>query len=192
MTTTIPTNQAQGIAVTSTYLWNGFRGQHLAVEDNDTYDLHSDDHGGECGIITGLWEYAEFLETLTNTEKYSEVGYPGSFLYEVVEDKLGAWLYNHPEHFSTWHVTEKFKDHTIAVFDSWLGLSLTPAKATPESSSTMTVAQLIAALSGLDQSLPVLTRGSEAQKMVDALEVRTVKTAARRAVFIGKPKAQAS
>lgn len=187
MTTTIPIDQARNIAATATYLWNGFRAQHLAVEDNDTYDLHSDDHGGECGIITDLWEYAEFLETLISTEKYREVGYPGIFHYEVVEDKLGPWLYNHPEHFSS-RISPTFMYHAIAVLDSWLDLSPTPAKATPES-STMTVAQLIAALSGLDQSLPVLTRGSEAQKMVDALEVRTVKTAARRAVFIGKPKA---
>ena len=36
--------------------------------------------------------------------------------------------------------------------------------------------------------LDVLTRGSESQKMVDALEVRVVKTSKRTAVFIGKPK----
>lgn len=53
----------------------------------------------------------------------------------------------------------------------------------------MTVAELIRALQVLPQDLPVLTRGSEPQKMVDAVEVRTVNTSKRSAVFIGKPKA---
>lgn len=39
------------------------------------------------------------------------------------------------------------------------------------------------------ENLDVLTRGSEAHKMVDAVEVRVVKTKNRTAVFIGKPKA---
>lgn len=54
----------------------------------------------------------------------------------------------------------------------------------------MTVQELIDRLQALDNpTLPILTRGSEAQKMVDALEVRVVKTKLRTAVFIGKPKA---
>lgn len=53
----------------------------------------------------------------------------------------------------------------------------------------MTVAELIRALQVLPGDLPVLTRGSEPQKMVDALEVRQVSTTKRTAVFIGKPKA---
>lgn len=57
----------------------------------------------------------------------------------------------------------------------------------------MTVEQLIARLQALDNpTLSILTRGSEAQKMVDALEVRVVKTPKRTAVFIGKPKAEAA
>jgi len=49
------------------------------------------------------------------------------------------------------------------------------------------LAQLRTALDN-NGDLDVLTRGSEPQKMVDAVEVRVVKTAKRTAVFIGKPK----
>lgn len=57
----------------------------------------------------------------------------------------------------------------------------------------MTVQELMNKLQELgNPDLPVLTRGSEAQKMVDAIEVRVVKTKLRTAVFIGKVKPEAS
>ena len=53
----------------------------------------------------------------------------------------------------------------------------------------MTIEQLIRQLQQLNNpTFDVLTRGSEPTKMVDALEVRIVKTAKRTAVFIGKSK----
>ncbi len=55
----------------------------------------------------------------------------------------------------------------------------------------MDVSELIAQLTAINRDTPnldVLTRGSAPQKMVDAIEVRVVRTAKRTAVFIGKPK----
>lgn len=55
----------------------------------------------------------------------------------------------------------------------------------------MKLSELIRQLSALHTQhgdLDVLTRGSEPQKMVDALDVRRVRTAKREAIFIGKPK----
>lgn len=55
----------------------------------------------------------------------------------------------------------------------------------------MKISELIRVLQTLQAGcgdLDVLTRGSEPQKMVDALDVRKVRTAKREAVFIGKPK----
>ena len=51
-----------------------------------------------------------------------------------------------------------------------------------------TLIRLLTATLSDKGDLDVLTRGSESQKMVDALEVRVVKTSKRTAVFIGKPK----
>ena len=54
----------------------------------------------------------------------------------------------------------------------------------------MKVHELIRRLQQMDPHLDVLTRGSEPAKMVDAVEVREVRTSKRTVVFIGKPKAE--
>ena len=173
------------IAITAHYLKAGF--DALSKVDHELRDDHSDIHSGDTGITASMVMHAEFIENLVQ-DKYLEQEPPGVMSYEITEGLLGPWLFANPQQFLTSRVSDAFQRHVKVTLDEWFQITQ-PAQATNQEESTMTVSELITQLQRLDGALPVLTRGSEAQKMVDAIQVREVKTPTRRAVFIGKPKA---
>lgn len=170
--------------------------------DEETYEVHSSNHGGYIGIVDSMEKYAALVEWAVEAFKtthfkhfHKELELPGVLEYEITEE-LGKWLFYHPEHFSDSEIPMAFEIEILRRLAQWFypnaAIAVQPvAEATQPESTTMTVEQLIRALQALDNpSLPVLTRGSAPQKMVDAIEVRVVETAKRTAVFIGKPKAE--
>jgi hypothetical protein len=179
---------ATSVALATAYLKAGFDGCKKA--NQSTYEEHNDVHGGDVGITDSLVGIAEYIED-TLSKDYTCANYDGVIQYELYEDKLGPWLFYHPDYFLTSKPSSEFKAHLQTTLAEWFSKSNPPAQATNQESTTMTVNELITQLQRLDGALPVLTRGSEPQKMVDALEVRVIKTAHRQAVFIGKPKVQA-
>lgn len=174
------------IAITTAYLKAGFDSCKKA--NQSVYDTHNGVHGGDIGITDSLVGIAEYIENTLQTE-YADAEYQSVIQYELYEDMFGPWLFANPNYFLTDKPSAEFMRYVRQALDEWFKVS-PPAQATNQEESTMTVNELITQLQRLDGSLPVLTRGSEPQKMVDALEVRTIKTPIRTAVFIGKPKAQ--
>lgn len=179
-------------AVQLAFLMDGFNQSHKWQfghgAEGDKYETHVVDHNGYIGIVEAMQQYGQVVHELMSRES-TDREFPGVFEYEITED-LGKWLFAHPEHFNDMFVPLEFNTYALGKIRSWFTPNQQPvAEATSPESTTMTVEQLIAQLQALDNpTLPVLTRGSEAQKMVDAIEVRVVKTKLRTAVFIGKPK----
>ena len=183
------------IAVQLHFLMDSFhRASHIAhipEGDNERYQEHAGNHNGYIGIVWAMTRYAEAVEACMR--EYEDAGhdFPGVFEYDVTEE-LGKWLFRHPDWFTD-VPSAQFDIHMRNTIRDWFESGITPAAsaAQPET-STMKLSTLIAQLrstEALHGDLDVLTRGSEPQKMVDALEVRVVKTAKRTAVFIGKPTA---
>jgi hypothetical protein len=187
-------------AVQLAFLMDGFNQSRTdcGLQAQDTYEVHSGNHGGYIGIVCDMYDYAvlvdQELDNYCNEyyEKHgTETNYPGVFEYEVTEE-IGKWLFYHPEHFSSSAASEAFAAETFRRTRFWFALNQPPVSedTTTPRESTMTVEQLIAQLQALDNpTLEILTRGSEANKMVEASVARVVKTKTRTAVFIGKPKA---
>lgn len=176
------------VAITLAFLVTGFEAAHCAALASGVGTLpeqHAETHGGHIGIVANLYDYAEHIEDCISLQNSSD--FPGVIQYEVIEP-LGKWLFNNPDAF-TEYPSDLFLDHASNTIDRWFNPA--PSGAQPET-STMKISTLIRLLTATlseKGDLDVLTRGSEPQKMVDALEVRVVKTSKRTAVFIGKPKA---
>jgi hypothetical protein len=187
--TTYTREQTRQIATFTTHLWVGF--EEAAKPDHITLDQmeeHAARHSGMVGCVMDLYYYAAWLDqAISDLYKEDETIWdksPGVFEYEVVEE-LGQWLFLNPDDFQDGPgVTSAFVAQANQAIRNWFDKEPQPTE-----SSTMTVNELITQLQRLDGALPVLTRGSESTKMVDVSDVRLVKTAKRRAVFIGKPKA---
>ena len=179
--------EARNIATYTTHLWvGGFEG-----ESGPSYEHHAGRHSGMVGIVMDLYYQAVAIHQhiVALEQECPELWNTniGVYEYEVVES-LGAWLFDHPDAFSEGpHASVAFNQELERATNEWFDLDFPTS--TNESTTAMTVTELISKLSALPGNLPVLTRGSEAQKMVDAIEVREVKTTQRKAVFIGKPKA---
>lgn len=156
-----------------------------AETTQEIYSIHADNHGGHIGIVSSMYEHASTIVYLLNQQNTQD--FPGVFEYEVTEE-LGRWLFNNPEHFSTGSVSNEFYRYAKGQIQSWFTPAPVSEDTTTEESITMKVSDLITQLQRLDPTMDVLTRGSEPTKMVDAIEVRVVKTPRRTAVFIGKPK----
>jgi hypothetical protein len=182
---------ARDIATFTTYLWQGFDEAHKSAEGEhkDLYEEHSGRHSGQIGIVMDLYYYANWIfEFMLAFNPHDELIYDGVFEYEVVEG-LGSWLFYNPDCFEDGpEVSKNFEEFASEIIPKWF-------KAEPlqkESTTTMTINDLITHLTVLKSEgkgdYDVLTRGSESTKMVDVSDVRLVKTAKRRAVFIGKPK----
>jgi len=177
----------QEVAITLAFLAIGFEDAHRASDEagSDLGDQHASNHGGHIRIVADLYDYAEYIEECLTI--YDDAEYPGVVHYEVTEP-LGRWLFNNPDAF-TEPLSDSFAEHASDTIDRWFNPAAPAAQ--PET-STMKLSELIRQLQAVqsrsDVDLDVLTRGSEPQKMVDATDVRTVKTAKRTAVFIGKPK----
>lgn len=190
------------VAIQTAFLMDGFNRCHQhkfghSAAGADTYETHSENHNGYIGIVESMEAHAEFVDqalddyiTAYFVLRRVFPNYPGVFEYEVTES-LGEWLFNNPDCFDSGVVTVNFEIEVVNQIKSWFEPNQQPvAAATQPESTTMTVSELIARLKELDPALPILTRGSESTKMVDALSIRVVKTKKRSGVFIGKPKAE--
>lgn len=176
----------------------------------ETYELHADIHGGHIGIVSDMYDNAEWIEGYLS-ECYPTQEFPGVIAYEVYEP-LGAWLFAHPE-----KTFDHFVIHAKDVIDNWFAEGVArhnaalvslgrvpaadpattalptlnasqPADVTKES-TTMKISDLISQLDSLRGDLgdvDVVIGGSAVGKFVDVQEVRRVKTPKRTTVYIGK------
>lgn len=187
-------------AIQLAFLMDGFNQSHKCQfghgAEGDKYETHADKLGGYIGIVEAMQQYGQVVHELVSRESIDRE-FPGVFEYEVTED-LGKWLFAHPEHFNDMFVPLEFTTYALGKIRSWFNPNQPPvAEATsPEESNSMKLNQLQEIVTRLvaegHGDLDILTRGSEAQKMVDADNVRVVRTAKRTAVFIGKVKPEAA
>lgn len=186
-------------AIQLAFLMDGFNQSHKWQfghgAEGDKYETHADAHNGYIGIVADMEQYGQVVHELMSRESTNHE-FPGVFEYEITED-LGKWLFAHPEHFNDMFVPLEFNTYALGKIRSWFNPNQPPVveATSPEESNPMKLSSLIEQLTAILEDkgdYDVLTRGSEAQKMVDADNVRVVKTKLRTAVFIGKVKPEAS
>lgn len=192
-------------AIQLNYLMAGFNAQR---EDSTLYQYHSDLHGGHIGITVDFYDHALVVAQLITERLQDPQGFPGVFEYEITED-LGKWLFEHPD-----ATQGEFEAHARHIVHWWFQDGLagqasaescaannsagdsnhvelnSPQLVGEKKESTMKVNDLISTLQNLREihgDVDVVVRGNTPKGFVDALEVRSVKTTKRRAVYIGKP-----
>ena len=207
----------QEVAICLVFLMDGFNHEHGFKFGNGAaaskYGVHADAHDGYIGIVSDFAIYAEWIEEFLS-DNYRTQDFPGVFHYEVTEE-LGKWLFNHPDAtpqqffgHAAFEIDEWFAKGLAAYLRSvsrmddspdmptapHSGLTLNasqPADVTKEGSTTMKIIDLIDTLNTIQDNhgnVDVVIRGSKETTFVDAQEVRYVKTAKRKTVYIGKAK----
>lgn len=179
------------VAIGLAFMVTGF-GHTKDVFATDQYQQHADIHGGYVGIVADMYKYAYFVEQWYADNVDPDAESWGVIAYDVSEP-LGTWLFDHPDAFTGDHVSPEFADRAEQMIREHYDLPAVKA-AQPEGSA-MKISDLINQLveaKNIHGDVDVLTRGSQPQKMVDAIEARVVKTTRRKAVFIGQPKAVAA
>jgi hypothetical protein len=186
------------VAVATHFLMEGFDKRNDDFTGRALYNEIADDKGGYLGVVNWMSEKARVLEGLVEKicQEISD-DFPGVIQYELYGD-FGSWLFDHPD----W-ADDDFIAYADKQIQKWLNLPASPHPTRPpmlnpsqpvevekDQGKIMKISDLMRQLDQIQNDhgdLDVVLRGNSPKGIADADEVRTVKTASRRAVFIGKP-----